>query len=347
MLQAKWRAAIGVAICCLAAGIACSDRYEGPAGAAAGELATVATTIVPGVARDSTSPPAPSPGATPPAPPPQQGQQPQDGPWNHNLMVAGSTDGLSFGEAGVFVERGGVPSVIRDSGGRLVAVFQWFPFDDPEAFDRVAVAFSDDDGATWSDPAPVRVAGLPEGYMRPFDPAIVQIEDGRYRLYFTSRDQQRSGQPAIYSAISTDAIAYTFEEGTRFAPEEGTVDAAVVRFGGAWHLYSHTMQANTGRGYHATSNDGLAFEQAADVTAGAGRQWIGNAVVQGKVLRYYGSGVDGIWSATSPDGSAWTVEAGTRLRGGDPSAVLTEDGEIMLIFVGPARDDAVDRPPGR
>lgn len=345
MREGKWRSAI-LAIGCLAAGLACSDRSGDPAGTI--EPVPVETTIVPGVARDATSPPAPLPGATPPATPPQQGQPQQDGPWNHDLLVARSTDGgLTFGEAGVYVERGGVPSVIRDRGGRLIAVFQWFPFDRPEAFDRVAVVFSDDDGATWSAPEPVRVAGLPEGYMRPFDPAIVQLEDGRYRLYFTSRDQQHGGQPAIFSGVSTDAVAYTFEEGARFAPEGGTVDAAVVRFGEAWHLYSHTMQANTGRGYHAVSSDGLTFERAADVSAGAGRQWIGNALAHGAMLRYYGSGADGIWSATSPDGSAWTVEPGTRMHGGDPSAVVTGSGEVLLIFVGPIRDDAVPRPPGR
>ncbi len=345
MKRRKWPVVI-VAVSAVVLGVACTDR-GGDSTGDVGELAVVATTIVPGVARDATSPAAPEPASTPPAPPPQQGQQPQDGPWNHDLMVTRSADGLSFGDAGVFVERGGVPSVIRDRGGRIVAVFQWFPFDDPEAFDRVAVVFSDDDGATWSEPEPVRVAGLPEGYIRPFDPAIVQLDDGRYRLYFTSRDGPANGQPAIYSAISSDAVAYTFEEGARFAPVEGTVDAAVVRFGGAWHLYSHTMQANTGRGYHAISADGLVFERAADVMAGTGRQWIGNAVALGSVLRYYGSGADGIWSATSPGGSSWTVEAGTRLRGGDPSAVPTGSGEVMLIFVGPTRDDAVARPPGR
>ncbi len=203
---------------------------------------------------------------------------------------------------------------------------------------------SDDGGATWTSPAKVTVSGFPPGLMRPFDPALVQLEDGRYRLYFTSNERPGRGWPAIYSAISDDAVAYTFEEGARFAPAAGTVDASVVRFGDTWHLFSHTMEANTGRGFHAVSTDGLAFEELAMVDAGSGRQWIGNAVVVGGTIRYYGSGRDGVWSAASADGSAWTLDAGWRLVGGDPSAVVMSTGEVMLVYVGPVREDAGPNP---
>ena len=37
----------------------------------------------------------------------------------------------------------GVPCVIRDAKQRLGADFQWFPFDREEAFDKVAVVFSE------------------------------------------------------------------------------------------------------------------------------------------------------------------------------------------------------------
>jgi hypothetical protein len=335
-----WVAAAPAVLLALAAlavaALACSDRMN--------ELSTGAapagtTIVVPDIARDSATTPAPS---SPPPAAPQPG--PTDGPWNRDLWVAYSGDGLSFGEASRFVERAGVPCIIRDRGGRLVAVFQWFPFDDEEAFDQVAVAFSEDGGTTWSSPAKVTVAGMPANLMRPFDPTLVQLEDGRYRLYFTSNEHTGGGRPAIYSAVSNDGVAYTFEPGARFAPAAGTVDASVVRFGSAWHLFSHTMEANTGRGFHAVSSDGLSFEELPMVDAGSGRQWIGNAVVQGGSLRYYGSGRDGVWSATSTDGGAWTLDAGTRLSGGDPSAVVMNNGEVMLVHVGGPRDDAGPNP---
>jgi hypothetical protein len=316
--------------------VACSERDTRPL---AGVTTAATTVVVPEVARDSTATPAPAP-SRPAAPQPG----PAEGPWNHDLQVAYSGDGLSFGEGSLFVERAGVPCVIGDGAGRLVAVFQWFPFDDAEAFDQVAVAFSHDDGATWSKPEKVTVDGLPGNLMRPFDPTIVLIEDGRYRLYFTSNERAGGERPAIYSAVSGDGRAYTFEPGARFAPAAGTVDASVVRFGGAWHLYSHTMEANSGRGFHATSRDGLAFEELPMVDVGDGRQWIGNAVVQGGTLRYYGSGRDGVWSATSADGSGWTVDSGWRLVGGDPSAVVLASAEVMLVYVGQLRADAGPHP---
>ena len=335
-----WIAAAPAVLLALAAAAvaaaACSDRMSETLTGATPKSTTI---VAPDVARDSTTTPAP-------ASPRPAGQQPgpTDGPWNRDLWVAHSGDGLSFGEAARFVERAGVPCVIRDSQGRLVAVFQWFPFDDEEAFDEVAVAFSEDAGTTWSSPAKVTVTGMPEDLMRPFDPTLVQLEDGRYRLYFTSNERVGGGRPAIYSAVSSDGLAYTFEPGARFAPAAGTVDASVVRFGAGWHLFSHTMEANTGRGFHAVSADGLAFEELPMVDVGSGRQWIGNAVVVAGVLRYYGSGRDGVWSATSTDGSTWTLDPGWRLVGGDPSAAVLAGGEVMLVYVGPVREDAGPNP---
>lgn len=57
-------------------------------------------------------------GRRPPQPPNEQG------PWNRNLDRYESRDGRPFARQGMFVERAGVPCVIRDAKQRLVAVFQ-------------------------------------------------------------------------------------------------------------------------------------------------------------------------------------------------------------------------------
>src|SRR5689334_2237097 len=58
------------------------------------------------------------------APPPKN---PNRGPWDNDLLISESIDGITFAKPTVFVERGGVPSIVRDSGGKLIAAFQWFP----------------------------------------------------------------------------------------------------------------------------------------------------------------------------------------------------------------------------
>ncbi len=70
-----------------------------------------------------------------------------------------------------------MPCVIRDAKQRLVAVFQWFLFDREEAFDKVAVVFSEDEGQTWSKLEPMRVEGLPTQMMRPVDPTVEPKSD--------------------------------------------------------------------------------------------------------------------------------------------------------------------------
>ncbi len=322
---------------------ACSDRESD---SLAAPIASVAATAVASPAPTATPSFTPASVPSPPRPPtPGPGLSPENAPWNRDVVITRSTDGLAFGATTVLVERAGVPNVIRDTSGRLIAVFQWFPFDRREAFDRVAVAFSLDEGATWSAPFPLNVTGLPGELTRPFDPTIVELPDGRFRLYFTSNQRAPGASPAIYSAIGSAVDgSFAFEPGARFAPSGGTVDASIVFFRGAWQLFSHTQQANTGRGFHAASADGLTFAQEPDLAIGQGRQWIGNAVVSGDRLRYYGSGAGGVWSATSADGSTWILEEGVRLNAGDPSAVVLGDGTVLLAAVGPVRPDAGPAP---
>jgi hypothetical protein len=306
-------------------------------------LPTATATLIPKI--DFLPPPSPSPTAPRPSPPANPQGDLANLPWNHDLTLLRSSDGLTFAAPTTVIERAGVPSVIGDRVGRLLAVFQWFPFDNRDAFDQVALSISTDDGKSWTKPEQIVVAGMPAELQRPFDPTIVDLLDGRFRIYFTSGPRGPSIVPAIYSAISDDTIHYRFEPGARFAPPAGTVDASIVQFQGRWHLISHNMQANTGKGYHATSADGLTFEQQPDVDVGVGRQWIGNALVRSaNAIRYYGSGRDGIWSATSTDGVAWTLDAGSRTVAGDPSAVQLPNGQTLLIAVGPPRADASQSP---
>lgn len=276
---------------------------------------------------------------------------PQDGPWNRDLYISESPDGLKFGQRILFTERAGVPSVIRDAKGRLVVAFQWFPLNRREAFDRVAVRISSDDGKTWSDPQPIVVKEMPAGYQRPFDPTLALLDDGRIRIYFTSSPggPPRNQQTQIYSAISSDGVNYTFEPGVRFAINGGQAfDCSIVRFGKTWHYFS-PVPGPEARAYHAVSEDGLRFTRLPDISLPIrGANWIGNPIALKDGMRFYGSGAGG-WSAFSRDGSEWQVDKDTRFKGGDPTVAQRHDGSFLMIITGEPRRDRAgpDAPPAR
>jgi hypothetical protein len=287
------------------------------------------------------------PGANRPARRPANPALPRMGPWNNDLELFRSRDGKSFSPATTFVERAGVPCLTQDAQGRLIAVFQWFPMDRREDFDRIAVAFSTDQGATWTEPRRVTFTGLPAEYVRQFDPTLVSLPDGRFRLYFTSHPGFNPGQEntAIYSAISKDALEFAFEPGVRFAAaEENVVDCAVARLGDTWHLYA-PMPRQDGRAFHATSKEGLRFERQPDVSLPESGTWIGNVIAADGGLKFYGSGRGGLWSARSKEGSSWQLEETLGLRGGDPAVWRLPDGQLLAVVVGAPRADAPLDPP--
>lgn len=281
-------------------------------------------------------------------------QQPQNGPWNNDVLIYRTTTDGKTEKLGAF-ERAGVPTIARLKDGRLLAAFQHFPADDQRHFDRVAASFSSDEGKTWSKPEPIVVDGMDEGLARPFDPTLVPLPDGRVRLYFTSNRSRdfRLSTPQIYSAISTDGLHYTFEPGVRFGIEGRIViDCAVVLHQGVFHLYSpdngsaQEFQSNqerhepppAGTAYHATSADGLNFTRADDIHLDErDLHWLGNAQSDGKTITFFATG-RGVFTATSNDGSSWTRSTHYRIAGADPGAVATKDGGWLIVVTGPPGD---------
>jgi hypothetical protein len=288
-------------------------------------------------------------------PPPEH-----DGPWNRDVIVYRVSATGAVEKAATF-ERAGVPTIARLKDGRLIAAHQHFPENDCEHFDKVAVRFSSDEGRTWTAPQVIRVDGLPEGMRFPFDPTLAPLPDGRVRLYFTGnygRTFQRS-TPAIHSAISADGVNYTYEPGARFAVEgRMVIDCAVVLHRGVFHLYAPDNGAGgppdkerrderprQGVGYHATSKDGLNFTRVADVQVEGRRSWLGNAQSDGRLITFYGTGEGtsrgeggrprgGFWMATSADGQNWELVANPPVGGGDPGAVKTREGGLLVVITG-------------
>lgn len=279
-------------------------------------------------------------------------RQPQNGPWNNDVIVYRVTAEGKAEKLSAF-DRAGVPTLARLGDGRLLAAFQHFPADDERHFDRVAASFSSDEGKTWTKPQPIEVDGMEQGLARPFDPTLVPLPDGRVRLYFTSnRSRQfRLSTPQIYSAISTDGLHYTFEPGVRFGVEGRIViDCAVVLHQGVFHLYSpdngtvESFEENeqqhrpppAGRAYHATSPDGLNFIRADDVTLNDDSRWLGNAQSDGRTITFFGTG-RGVFTATSLDGSQWQSVGHWAIPGADPGAAVGKEGGWIVLVTGPPR----------
>jgi hypothetical protein len=292
-------------------------------------------------ARDESPPPSPR------EPGPDRRNRP--GPWDNDVLVF-HVNGAGESERIATFERAGVPTIARFGDGRLIAAHQHFPADFGADFDKVAVRFSTDEGKSWTPPQVIGLTGFPEGMRFPFDPTLVPLPDGTVRLYFTSVRTRApdTPRPAIYSALSKDGIHYEFEPDARFAVlERPVIDCAVVLHKGVFHLFAPDNGVDLreaprggpqreGVGYHATSKDGLNFERVADVKLDGRWRWLGNAQSDGAKISFYGTGED-LPIATSEDGFAWARSASLRIRGGDPGAVTTRDGGLIVVITGPPR----------
>jgi hypothetical protein len=241
----------------------------------------------------------------------------------------------------------------RIEDGRIALAFQGFPADDPSAFNRAAVRFSDDDGRTWTEAARIVVDNLDASLAPPFDPTLVALPDGRVRLYFISfvaRGLKPGTSPtatAVYSAISTDGVRFAFEPGVRFAVEGRVVlDAAAALHQGVFHIVvpdngtaDEFLERRAkgeaqpgGNGYHAVSTDGLAFDRAADLSLPSTRnRWWGNLLSDGDSLLFFGTG-PGLWPLVSKDGMSWSVATKpVALTGVDPAVLRIHDEALLVV----------------
>lgn len=273
-----------------------------------------------------------------------------NGPWNSPLLVAEELAPDVFGTPRVFQDSSGVPCVVRKQNtDTMYCVSQWFraPRTAP-SWDRVAVKMSVDDGATWTEPVPIVVDGLPAGWQRPFDPTIVCFGDSIRILFSSSMRMPMGGLDSIvntYSAVGVDGIHYTFEQGARFDhATRPVIDPAATIYHDTWH-YMAPIGAPQEGAYQATSEDGRLFTRIADVASDNQHNWTGNLLVdETNTMQFYGSGPT-LWRAAYQGEGRWGAFTSIGLKGGDPSAVTRRSStKRMIIYVGPryvtSADDA-------
>jgi hypothetical protein len=275
--------------------------------------------------------------------PAQQQAQNTNGPWMNDLKLLRGTDGVTFDSGTVVVERSGVPSMTRGTDGTLYLVFQWFPENNDDAFDQIAVMTSTDNGATWTDPELMVIDGFPSTYARPYDPTITTGDDGLLHLFFTTGTTRLQETSFITSATSTDGVHYTWQEGKRMdVANEPNYDAAAVFFNNTWHLMTPRAPQGTdvlNQAFHTAAADGITFPEPTILTgAEEYMNWTGNLLVDDEKMWFYGAGTmqkPGLWRVSSTDGINWSEPERliTKSGGGDPAIVKTASGEYLIVTV--------------
>lgn len=292
-----------------------------------------------------------------------------NGPWSNDIAIY-KISGTQQNQRLWTFPRAGVSTLARMKDGRLITAFQNFPENDTARFDKVAVSFSSDEGVTWTDPATIIVTGMDTTLLRPFDPTLVVLWNGRIRMYFTSRiaTDPRS-DPMIFSALSKDGITYRFEPGVRFGVAgKFIIDCAVCIQNRTYHLFAPDNGDNTGNwvnmtstsyGYHAISTNGINFTRVEDVSfSNTNNKWLGNVVNNNGLLNFFGTG-PGPWPAVSDtkEGTTWSnpspasrqlmpgpgAPPGPKplgpmpgmLPGADPGAVKLKDGTWLISVTAP------------
>jgi hypothetical protein len=267
---------------------------------------------------------------------------------DHKVYVTRSSDPESFEDSTEIVfEKASVPDVVlltQDSeAGDEGDLLMYFPsFENVHSPDEEQIAYSrsTDNGVTWSERESITMEGN-DDIGTAVDPSLVQLSDGRLRMYFYGSEftqgdpAQSAGDHSFYSAVSSDGVNFTVEDGVRFAAEKIT-DPEVVQHNGRWIMY-------ISRGPEtliATSSDGLTF-------ALEDEEWDGGGVPGAYVdddgdVHLYGCGQGGIATQESTDGITFSesTEPVTALRSEDtttpaicdPAPVLLPDGDVLMVY---------------
>lgn len=260
--------------------------------------------------------------------------EPNEGPFQRELRTATSTDGVTFTDTGNWVAgQANVPDLVRVGNTIYLYYTGWVVGD---RLNASAVAISDDEGETWTYKY-LEIEGN-ENYGTPADPDVVVLEDGTFRLYFTSGNEIGSG---IFYAEGTDGVNFEYK-GVVFQPVEITAgDATVALIDGLWHMWTHSSEGVDSL-FHLTSEDGLTFDVQSLTSFPADGEkphMTDNGLWIDDTFHLFVSGPDGVVrSMRTDDGFDWYSDEGVRLDKGDREFVkgvaMTQlkDGTWLMVY---------------
>lgn len=211
----------------------------------------------------------------------------------------------------VIVDRASVPDLLFDGENIRLYYARW---------DGGLGLMMSRDGENW-DELEVKIEGLPKGHGA-VDPDVVRLPDGRYRLYYYEPSSVfgdpalLSGPHTIASAISSDGVTFTREDGDRYTAE-GITDPDVLVMNGTWRMFLTRVEGSVisvvsyDNGVHFSFERELPINGVATCTV---------QVLGGYRMYYHRGDPPQIYSAFSPDGENW-VEEGVVLQPGDPGSL--------------------------
>lgn len=228
----------------------------------------------------------------------------EDGPWNHRIMSATSSDGLMWVKDNrIIADQASVPDAILDKDNNIrVYYVDWYNGH------VISVALSHD-GVNW---IYKRVVGLSPEWV---DPDVVLLPDDRYRLY-ASYMPMDGPQDKILSAVSNYGISFTQEEGVRYQEDQIT-DEDVIKMGDNWRMFVSKGPTTIS----TVSSDGLTFTREQELPInGSVTNTI--AVENGYRIYFHSDEVDGvkIFCAFSADGRTW--QSAVQVLEGGPGGSL-------------------------
>ena len=242
-----------------------------------------------------------------------------DGPGPRRILLATSSDGLTFTRSAKLVsDQANTPNMIVLSSGRILLYYTAYDVDgsaqssDGNNQDAIVVAVSDDQGANWKHYC-VGMTGF--GAHPPIgDPDVIKLSNGTYRMYVTNGDS--SGNISILSATSTDGFNFTKEGTALNTSSTNYKDSLTALIGSQYVMF--VLNSTNGYMKKAVSTNGTSFTAGTDsdyqITVSSAAQsfvlsnWfdVGNGTF--RVFAFSGATKD-IRSFTTTDGSTFTADS--------------------------------------
>jgi hypothetical protein len=187
-------------------------------------------------------------------------------PWFHEVRGAISRDGITFTEIPMsFFKQASVPDIVEitvndsKAAPKGTMILYFLDFSNYKEPNQETISMSTSvDGYNWTPKKPVNVFGNNKPIA--VDPTIIELSDGRLRMYFLAADfsdtSMQEKHSEFLSAVSENGFDFLVEPGVRLQAPYLITDPEVERYGNEWFMIYLAPD-----GPHlARSKDGLSWD---------------------------------------------------------------------------------------